>query len=29
MILLDVDNEMNSLITLIYTLAITASWSGT
>lgn len=29
MILLDVDNEMNSLITLIYTLAITSSLSGT
>lgn len=29
MILLDVDNEMNSLITLFYTLAITASLSGT
>lgn len=29
MILLDVDNEMNSLITLIYTLATTASLSGT
>lgn len=29
MILLDVDNEMSSLITLFYTFAITASLSGT